>query len=166
VKGPTPAIAALVRAGVVHRIHEYVHDPRASSFGAEAAQALGVDPSRVFKTLVTSAERQLAVAVVPVVASLDLKAMAVAVGLKRVEMADPAAAERSTGYVVGAISPLGQKRTLPTVIDESALAWETVYCSGGRRGLEIEITPADLVSLTSGHTAAIARRRHPNGSSR
>ena len=119
----TPAIAALVRAGIEHRVHVYEHDPAVESFGEEAVAAMGVDAGRVFKTLIVSTGDALVVAVVPVPATLDLKALAGAVGAKRVEMAEPAAAERSTGYLVGAISPIGQKRTLDTVVDDSALAW-------------------------------------------
>jgi Cys-tRNA(Pro)/Cys-tRNA(Cys) deacylase len=157
-KGATPAIAELERLGISYGVHEYAHDPSATSFGDEAAEALGgVVPDRVFKTLVATVGGELVVAIVPVPATLDLKALAAALGAKRAEMADPAAAERSSGYVVGAISPLGQKRRLRTVIDESALAFETVFCSGGRRGLEIEMAPADLVRAAGAEVAAVAR---------
>ena len=157
---PTPAIAALVRAGIEHRVHVYEHDPSIESFGEEAAAAMGVDAGRVFKTLIASTfGGVLVVAVVPVSAMLDLKALAGAIGAKRAEMADPAAAERTTGYLVGAISPIGQKRALDTVLDESALVWETVFCSGGRRGLEIELAPEALLRATNGDTAPIARWR-------
>jgi Cys-tRNA(Pro)/Cys-tRNA(Cys) deacylase len=156
-RAATPALAVLVAAGVAHRVHRYGHDPAAASYGREAADALGVDPGRVFKTLVASAAGRLVVGVVPVAATLDLRALAAAVGAKRAEMADPALAERSSGYVVGAISPLGQKRRLATVVDESARRWEQVCCSGGRRGLEIELAPADLATLTGGRFAPIAR---------
>lgn len=155
----TPAISALVRAGVDHRVHTYEHDPSVESFGEEAAEAMGVDARRVFKTLIASTGSALVVAVVPVPAMLDLRALATAVMSKRAEMADPAAAERTTGYLVGAISPIGQKRTLDTVLDESALEWETVFCSAGRRGLEVELAPRSLLQATNGRVAAIARWR-------
>jgi Cys-tRNA(Pro)/Cys-tRNA(Cys) deacylase len=155
---PTPAVVALERAGVVYTLHTYDHDPSASSYGAEAADALGVDPNRVFKTLVASTGPDLVVGVVPVVAQLDLKALAGALGAKRAVMAEPADAERATGYVLGGISPLGQRRRLRTVIDASATSWPTVFCSGGRRGLEIELAPGDLARATAGRVAAIARR--------
>jgi Cys-tRNA(Pro)/Cys-tRNA(Cys) deacylase len=154
----TPALDALRRAGVEHRVHTYDHDPAAPSFGREAAEALGVDGGRVYKTLMATVGDGLVVALVPVLDSLDLKALAAAMGAKRAGMADPAVAERTTGYVVGAISPLGQKKKLPTVVDVSAEAWATVFCSGGRRGLEIEVAPADLVRLTGARVAPIARR--------
>ena len=153
----TPATTALTRAGVAFDPHPYDHDPAAASYGLEAVAALGVPPSQVFKTLLVEGERGLAVGVVPVDRSLDLKAVAAALGWKRVAMADAAAAERSTGYVVGGISPVGQKRDLPTVIDESALAFDRVYVSGGRRGLDISLTPGDLVGVTRACVAAIAR---------
>lgn len=158
----TPATVAAARAGVTHTVHEYAHDPSAASYGSEAAEAMGVDPDRVHKTLLAAADvggrEQLVVGIVPVSAQLDLKALAAAVGAKKASMADPAAAERATGYVVGGISPLGQKKRLPTVLDQAALAFPTVFVSGGRRGLEIELAPADLVRLTSAVTAPIARR--------
>ena len=156
----TPAIAAAKAAGVAIRIHEYRHDPANSHYGMEAAEALGLDPVRVFKTLLVSLNgdrRSLAVAVVPVNAQLDLKAMARACAAKKAEMADPGQAERVTGYVVGGISPLGQKRSLPTVIDVSAGAFDTVFVSGGRRGLDIEIAPAELGRLCQASSAPIAR---------
>jgi len=157
-RGATPAITALERSGVEYRLHEYEHDPAVTSFGDEAAEALGgVDPVRVLKTLVASVDDELVVAVVPVPTTLDLKALAAAVGAKKAEMADPKAAERSSGYIVGAISPIGQKRRLRTVIDESALGFGTVFCSGGRRGLELELAPTDLVSATGATAAPIAR---------
>ena len=154
---PTPAVAALVRAGVAHQVHRYEHDPTVASYGLEAAEALGVDGGRVFKTLVANAGGQLVVAVVPIGALLDLKALAAAVGAKSAEMADPTAAERATGYVVGGISPVGQKRRLTTVIDETASTWDTMLVSGGRRGLEIELTPDDLLAVTQGRLAPISR---------
>ena len=156
----TPAIKAAQAAGVTVKAHPYRHDPNASSYGLEAAQALGLDPARVFKTLLVMQDgdpRRLAVAVVPVAGQLDLKAMATACNAKKVEMADPTRAERVTGYVVGGISPLGQKRRLPTVIDVSAARFATVFVSGGRRGLDIEIAPDDLVRLCQAQVAAIGR---------
>ena len=153
----TPAVVAAQRAGVECKTHEYPHDPAASSYGLEAAAAMGVEPERVFKTLVASVDGRLVVAVVPVASSLDLKALAAAVGGKKAAMADPAHAERATGYVVGGISPLGQKKRLPVVVDESASSFETVFVSAGRRGLELELAPADLVRLTSATLEDIAR---------
>lgn len=154
----TPAIVAADRAGIVYRIHEYAHDPTAKSYGEEAARALGIDAARVFKTLLVAINgdsRKLAVGIVPVQGLLNLKQMARALGAKKVDMADPKIAERSTGYVVGGISPLGQKKGLPTVLDESALLFETIFVSAGRRGLEIELSASDLLGLTTGVAAAI-----------
>jgi Cys-tRNA(Pro)/Cys-tRNA(Cys) deacylase len=156
----TPAVKAARAAGVKLVTHEYAHDPANGNFGLEAAQALGLDPRRVFKTLLVSLNgdpRKLAVAVVPVSGQLDLKAMAAACRVKKVEMADPAAAERATGYVVGGISPLGQKRRLPTVVDSSAGDYPTIFVSGGRRGLDIELAPTDLVALCGGTLAPLGR---------
>ncbi len=153
----TPATAALAKAGVPHRVLPYDHDPGADSYGLEAAAALGVEPERVFKTLLADVDGRLVVAVVPVSGSLDLKALAAAVGGKRAGMADPAAAERATGYVVGGISPLGQRKRLPTVVDATALTHEAVLVSGGRRGLDVELAPTDLVHLTGATTATIGR---------
>jgi Cys-tRNA(Pro)/Cys-tRNA(Cys) deacylase len=154
----TPAVLAARRAGVSCQVLEYRHDPAAQSFGLEAARALGVDASMVFKTLVASlASGELAVAVIPVVARLDLKALASATGAKKAVMADRQAAERATGYVIGGISPLGQRRRLTTVVDESALTHEQVYVSGGRRGLEIALAPRDLVKLTNATLNSISR---------
>ena len=150
----TPAIVAAERAGITFVVHEYAHDPRAASYGLEAAEKLGVDAERVFKTLVADVDGELTVAVVPVAAQLDLKALG-----KRVSMADPKLAERTTGYVAGGISPLGQRKELPTVVDESALAFETIHVSAGRRGLELELEPDDLLRLTGGRAAAIAASR-------
>ncbi|MCI2958161.1 Cys-tRNA(Pro) deacylase [Agromyces atrinae] len=155
--GGTPATLALTRAGVEFTAHPYEHDPRAASFGLEAAEKLGLDPERVFKTLLATVDGDLVVGVVPVTALLDLKALAAAVGGKRAEMADPRVAERKTGYVVGGISPLGQKTSLTTVVDESAILHETMYVSGGRRGFDIELAPDDLVRVTGASYAAIAR---------
>lgn len=153
----TQATLALARAGVEHVAHTYEHDPRAASYGLEAAQALGVDPARVLKTLLAEVDGRLAVAVVPVSAQLDLKALARALGGSRAVMADPAVAERATGYVVGGISPLGQKKPLPTVVDAGALEHPTVLVSGGRRGFDIELSPTDLVALTRATTAPVSR---------
>ncbi|MDN5768001.1 MAG: Cys-tRNA(Pro) deacylase [Humibacillus sp.] len=160
--GPTtPATLCLDRSGVPYERHVYHHDPHAVSFGLEAADALGIDPARVFKTLLVDLGGQgahrLAVAVVPVAGQLDLKAAAAALGVKTVSMANPVAAERSTGYVIGGISPIGQKRALSTVLDESAFDFETVYVSGGRRGFDIELAPDDLRALTHGVRATIRR---------
>ncbi|MFE9421796.1 Cys-tRNA(Pro) deacylase [Kitasatospora sp. NPDC006697] len=153
----TPATVALEKAGVAFTVHAYQHDPAAPSYGGEAAEALGVAPERVFKTLVAEVDGVLTVGVVPVAGQLDLKALACAVGGKRAAMADPAAAERSSGYVRGGISPLGQRKALRTVVDEGALAFDTVYVSAGRRGLEVELAPADLVRLTGAVSAPIGR---------
>lgn len=152
----TQATALLARHRVPHTLHTYDHDPRAASYGGEAAQVLGLAPERVFKTLVADVDGALTVGVVPVVAQLDLKALAAAVGGKKAKMADVTAAERATGYVAGGISPLGQRRRLPVVVDASAEAFDTVFCSGGRRGLEIELAPADLVRLADAAVAPIA----------
>jgi Cys-tRNA(Pro)/Cys-tRNA(Cys) deacylase len=157
----TPATVLLSARKVPHTLHAYLHDPRAHdrglAYGTEAALALGVDPRRVFKTLVAEVDGELTVAVVPVDAQVDLKALAGAVGGKRAAMADPTAAERATGYVVGGISPLGQRRRLPTVIDSSALEQPEVLVSAGRRGLDVALAPQDLVRLTEAVTAPIAR---------
>ncbi|UYQ61597.1 Cys-tRNA(Pro) deacylase [Streptomyces peucetius] len=155
--GGTPATVALTAAGTPFTLHAYEHDPSSPSYGEEAAEALGVSPDRVFKTLVADVDGTLTVAVVPVAGQLDLKALASAVGGKRAAMADPAAAERTTGYVRGGISPLGQRKRLPTVVDASASAHETVCVSAGRRGLEVELSPTDLVALTSATVSPIAR---------
>ena len=154
----TPATVALEAAGVVFTVHAYEHDPAADSYGEEAAQAMGVSPERVFKTLLAEVDGTLTVGVVPVVARLDLKALAAAVGGKHAAMADPAAAERSTGYVLGGISPLGQRKRLRTVVDATALGHPTVFVSAGRRGLEVELDPQELVALTAATAAAISRR--------
>jgi Cys-tRNA(Pro)/Cys-tRNA(Cys) deacylase len=153
----TPATAALTAAGVAFTLRSYEHDPAATSYGLEAAHALRAPPARVFKTLLASADGRLVVAVVPVSGQLDLKALAAAVGAKRVELAEARLAERTTGYVVGGISPLGQRRALPTVVDSSALEHPSVLVSGGRRGLDIELAPADLIRLTAATTARIGR---------
>ena len=154
----TPAIAAALRSGIAFEVLAYEHDPDAPSYGLEAAAALGVAPAHVFKTLVVQGEgARLAVGLVPVDATLDLKAMADAIGAKRATMAEGAAAERATGYVLGGISPLGQRKALPTVIDVSARALPRVYVSAGRRGLEIALAPADLARLCGASFAPIAR---------
>ncbi len=154
----TPAIIATKKAGIAHRIHEYAHDPNAESYGLEAADKLGVDPGRVFKTLVAELDDgRLAVGIVPVATSLNLKSLAAALGAKRAAMADMAKAERTTGYVAGGISPIGQKKRLPTVLDARAASYDTIYVSAGRRGLEIELVPNDLLQLTGGKLAEIAR---------
>jgi Cys-tRNA(Pro)/Cys-tRNA(Cys) deacylase len=156
--GGTPATVALEKAGAAFAVHAYAHDPASElSYGEEAAQALDTSPDRVFKTLVAEVDGALTVAVVPVSATLDLKALAAAAGGKRAAMADPAAAERTTGYVLGGISPLGQRRLLPTFLDVSALAFPTIFVSAGRRGLELELAPGILIDLTSATPAALAR---------
>lgn len=153
----TPATTALTRLGLAFELHSYQHDPAAASYGLEAAAALSVPPSQVFKTLLVVADTGLAVGVVPVDRQLDLKAVAAALGVKKVAMAAPADAERSTGYVVGGISPVGQRKALPTVLDESAMAFDRVYVSGGRRGLDLSLAPAYLVAATKARVASIAR---------
>ncbi|EGD40821.1 YbaK/ebsC protein [Nocardioidaceae bacterium Broad-1] len=155
--GGTPATVALTAAGIDFTLHPYEHDPRAESYGLEAAEALGVEPARVFKTLMASLDGKLVVGIVPVTGQLDLKALARALGGSKAQMAEVSAAERATGYVAGGISPVGQKRPHPTVVDESATAYETVYVSGGRRGLDIELSPTDLIKMTSATAAPIAR---------
>ena len=146
----TPATAAVAKAKVEHRIHEYRHDPAAPSYGLEAAEQLGVDPAGVFKTLVAEVDGRLAVAVVPVAARLDLKALAAAAGGRKAVMAEAADAERATGYVVGGISPLGHRKRLPVFLDASMQDRPTVLVSAGRRGLELELAPADLARLADG----------------
>lgn len=148
----TPAIAAAERAGIPFHVHEYAHDPASESFGLEAAEKLGVEPDRVFKTLVVSVDGRLAVAIVPVGAQLDLRALG-----KRAAMADSALAESVTGYVKGGISPLGQRKQLPTRLDETAVLFDTIFVSAGRRGLEIELAPGDLLALTGGSYGPLAR---------
>ena len=154
----TPAILLVRRSGVPHEVLEYEHDPSVTSYGTEAVDALGLDAGAVFKTLVADVEgKGLVCAVVPVAAMLDLKALADAVGGRRARMAEPAAAERATGYVLGGISPLGQRKTLPLVLDESALGLPRMHVSAGRRGLELALAPADFVKLAKARTARIAR---------
>ncbi|MGI5147547.1 Cys-tRNA(Pro) deacylase [Plantactinospora sp. CA-294935] len=152
----TPATALLARQRVPHTLHPYDVAPDTPNYGAEVAAALGVPPERVFKSLVASVDGMLTVAVVPVTGELDLKTLATAVGGKRASLADRALAERTTGYVRGGISPLGQRKALRTVIDASAERFPTIYVSAGRRGLELELAPADLIRLTSATTAPVA----------
>ena len=167
--GGTPATVALLRAGIRFTAHPYAHEAHphgpqphgaaTAGYGMEAADKLGLDPDRVFKTLLADADGGLVVAVVPVSGQLDLKALAAAVGAKKAVMADPKLAERKTGYVLGGISPVGQKSRLTTVIDESAELYDTVFVSGGRRGFDLELSPADLIAVTGATVAALARGR-------
>ena len=154
--GGTPATVVLNRSKINFTLHPYEHQAEAESFGDEAAELLGVDPHRIFKTLVTDVAGRLVVAVVPVAGRLDLKALAQAVGAKKAEMADPQRAARSSGYVVGGISPIGQRTKLTTVIDAGALTYPTVFVSAGRRGLQVELSPSDLIMVTDAMSAAIA----------
>ncbi len=157
-KAMTPAIDLLKKARAEHRVHSYEHDPKSASYGLEAAEKLGLEPDRVFKTLLACSEKnELLVAVVPVAGTLDLKALAQAAGVKKVEMADPMAAQRATGYLLGGISPLGQKKRLRTFIDSSAQAQPSVYVSAGRRGLEVELAAAVLAEHTRATFAPIGR---------
>ena len=154
----TPAIRAAKKAGITFGTFEYEHDKQATSYGLEAAQATGQPPARIFKTLITKVDNGgLAVALVPVHQSLDLKVLASSLSAKKAQMAEATEAQRVTGYLLGGISPLGQKKRLPTVLDESARQFSTIFVSGGRRGLELELAPADLLSLTGGQLAPIAR---------
>ncbi|WP_277962338.1 Cys-tRNA(Pro) deacylase [Pseudomonas sp. RIT-To-2] len=154
----TPALDLLKKARAEHRVHSYEHDPKAASYGLEASEKLGLNPEQVFKTLLASSEKgELLVAVVPVAGTLDLKGLAHAAGVKKCEMADPAAAQRSTGYLLGGISPLGQKKRLRTFIDQSAQPLTTMFVSAGRRGLEVELAPALLAEHTRGSFADIGR---------
>jgi len=153
----TPAINAAKKAKVKYSVHEYAHDPAAQSYGLEAAEKLGLDPERVFKTLVAGSGKDMVVAILPVSKQLDLKLLAKALGMKKIAMAEVAAVERTTGYVVGGVSPLGQKKRLPTVIDASAQELETMFVSAGRRGLEIELAPQDLAKLTGASFEDVAR---------
>ncbi len=155
--GGTPATVALTAAGIPFDVRTYEHDPRAVSYGLEAADALGVEPERVFKTLLASLDGRLVVGVVPVSGQLDLKALARALGGSKAVMAEVAAAERATGYVAGGISPVGQRRSHPTVLDDSALGFATILVSGGRRGFDLELAPHDLVAITGAVTATIRR---------
>jgi Cys-tRNA(Pro)/Cys-tRNA(Cys) deacylase len=153
----TRATRELTRNGIVYSVHSYEHQTARGSYGEEAAAALHLPPERVFKTLIAAVDGQLTVAVVPVSSQLNLKALAAAVSGKRAEMAQPAAAERATGYVTGGISPVGQRKRLPAVVDSTALGWPTVYCSAGQRGLELQLAPADLIRVTGAVVAPIAR---------
>ncbi|MBP9961490.1 Cys-tRNA(Pro) deacylase [Pseudomonas sp. FFUP_PS_473] len=154
----TPALDLLKKVRAEHRVHSYEHDPKAASYGLEAAEKLGLEPARVFKTLLACSEKgELLVAVVPVAGSLDLKALAHAAGVKKCEMADPAAAQRATGYLLGGISPLGQKKRLRTFIDQSAQPLPTIFVSAGRRGLEVELAADVLATHTQASFAEIAR---------
>ena len=154
----TPGIKMAIRAGIAHQIHEYSHDPKAESYGTEAAEKLGLPPARVFKTLVLALDTgELVVAVVPVSGLVSLKALARNAGAKKATMAEAAAVSRSTGYVLGGVSPLGQKKSLRTFLDESARPYESIYVSAGRRGLEIELAPSDLLALCRGSFAAIVQ---------
>jgi Cys-tRNA(Pro)/Cys-tRNA(Cys) deacylase len=158
----TPAIKQAQKAGIVFKVHEYQHDPNTDAYGLEAAHALGLQPAQVFKTLLVCIEgdpKKMAVGIVPVALFLDLKQMAKALKVKAVEMANSKDAERITGYIVGGISPLGQKKLLPTVLDESALGFNCIYVSGGRRGLDIELAPQDLLQLCGANCSSIARIR-------
>jgi Cys-tRNA(Pro)/Cys-tRNA(Cys) deacylase len=152
----TPATTTLTGLGIAFTLHPYEHDPRAQAYGEEAAAALGVPPHRLLKTLIANVDGVPACAVVPVAGQLNLKAFAAALGGKRAELAEPAAAARTTGYVVGGISPIGQKTRLRVLIDTSAADLETVYVSAGRRGLQVELAPADLVAASDGTYAAIS----------
>lgn len=154
----TPALVALQRAGIAHTVHTYDHDPSRQNYGLEAAEALALPPASVFKTLLADVDGAPVVAIVPVTGQLDLKALASARGAKRARMLDPSDAERLTGYVVGGISPLGQRTALPTVIDSSAADHSVIYVSGGRRGLDIAVAPGDLVSLIGATYAPVAAR--------
>ena len=154
----TTATVALERARIPFTVHEYPHDPRHESYGQEAAEALGVPAGRVFKTLIAEVDGKLVAGVVPVDGQLDLKALAAAAGGKKAAMAGVTAAERATGYVAGGISPVGPRKRLPVVVDASALAHHTVFCSAGRRGLEIELAPADLIRAAGATVASIGTR--------
>ena len=156
----TTATIALERAGIPFVLHEYAHDPRQESYGQEASQALGVPAERVFKTLIAEVDGALVAGVVPVEGQLDLKALAAAAGGKKAAMAAVTAAERATGYVAGGISPVGQRKRLPVFLDASALGFTTVFCSGGRRGLEIELAPANLVRAANATVARIGSAAH------
>lgn len=159
----TPAVDQLTRLGIAHRTLTYEHDPTTDSYGTEAAVALGIEPDTVFKTLLASASGpdrpdRLIVSLVPVTGMLDLKALARAAGAKKAVMADPSVAERTTGYVVGGISPFGQRKQLETFVDEMVEILDVVRVSGGRRGLEIELAPADLIAVLKAQVAALASR--------
>jgi Cys-tRNA(Pro)/Cys-tRNA(Cys) deacylase len=160
----TPAIRILEKARVAHRVHEYAHDPSAACYGEEAAAKLGVDQGRVFKTLIVAlAGGAFAVAIVPVSGRLSLKRIARTAGAKKAVMADPADVERVSGYVLGAVSPLAQKRRLPTFIDTSSRGLDTIYVSAGRRGLQIELAPGDLDALTGATFAELCQEASGRG---
>lgn len=148
-------MVALREATIPFAVHEYRHDPNVTAFGEEAAQALKLDPERVFKTLVAEIDGQLVVGIVPVSGQLSLKALAAAVGGKKAQMADPKVVEKTTGYVLGGVSPVGQRKSLPTVLDDSAMTYSTIFVSGGKRGLDLELTPTDLIAATTARTAPI-----------
>jgi Cys-tRNA(Pro)/Cys-tRNA(Cys) deacylase len=154
--GGTPATTALDKAKATYTTHPYSHDARAESYGTEAAEQLGVDPRQLFKTLIAATASGLVCAVVPVAKRLDLKALAAAVGARKAELADPGQAQRATGYVLGGISPLGQRTRIPVLIDESVLSFDAVYVSAGKRGLQLRLAPADLISVAGATVAAIA----------
>ncbi|HEY0165482.1 MAG TPA: Cys-tRNA(Pro) deacylase [Jatrophihabitans sp.] len=154
--GGTPATVALDRARVDYTLHSYAHDSRAGSYGEEAAAQLGVDPRRMFKTLVAAVDSRLVCALVPVASRLDLKALAGAAGGRRAELADPAKAQRATGYVLGGISPLGHRSPMPVLVDSSVTGFDTVFVSAGKRGLQVELAPADLLRLSGASTTPIA----------
>ncbi|OBH87960.1 aminoacyl-tRNA deacylase [Mycobacterium scrofulaceum] len=157
-RAATPALAALAKAGVPHEVVTFEHDPRERAFGDEAVRTLaerGIAPEQIFKTLVIAVPGGLAVAILPVPQRLSLKAATAALGVAKAGMAEPAAAERATGYVLGAVSPFGQRKRLPTVVDSSALGWERIYCSAGRRGWDVGVSPHDLIRLTNAVTADI-----------
>jgi Cys-tRNA(Pro)/Cys-tRNA(Cys) deacylase len=156
-RGGTRATELLAKLGIRHTVHRYDHDPRHPSYGQEASEALGVPPDRVFKTLIADVDGELTVGVVPVAGSLDLKALAAAADGKKAVLADPVQAEKSSGYVTGGIAPIGLRKRLPVIVDESAFKHDTVFCSAGQRGLEIELAPADLILAAGARTAAIAR---------
>ncbi|MGD1236841.1 aminoacyl-tRNA deacylase [Mycobacterium seoulense] len=159
-RAATPAIAALVKAGVAHEVVTFDHDPRERSFGVEAVHALttarGIAPEQIYKTLIIAVPGGLAVAMLPAPARVSLKAAAAALGVAKAGMADAAVAQRATGYLVGAVSPFGQRKALPAVVDAGALAWDRVYCSAGRRGWDVGVSPRDLIRLTGAVTADIA----------
>ena len=152
----TPAIKLLKKQKIPHTIHEYKHDSSVHSYGEEAAQKMGVDPKSVFKTLVVQSDKMMAVGIVPVISTLNLKSMAKALGVKKVAMADPKNVENTTGYILGGVSPLGQKKRLKTVIDQSAFEFESIFVSAGKRGLEVEVDPKDLEKLLQADKAKIA----------
>lgn len=157
-RAATPALAALAKAGVPHEVVTFDHDPRERSFGGEAVHALtahGIAAEQIYKTLVIAVPGGLGVAILPVPERLSLKAAAAALGAAKASMAEPAAAERATGYVLGAVSPFGQRKALPTVVDAGVLAWDRVYCSAGRRGWDVGVSPQDLIRLTGAITAGI-----------